>query len=137
MRSILWPLAAASISLAGCDGVMDSKDSEQQVALFHQRLDAADYAAIYKASGADMKAVATEQDFTRLLNAIHSKLGKTVSAELQGTNVFAGTQGKRTTLTYATRFERGTGTETFVFAGAKPAPVLVQYSINSTDMMVN
>jgi uncharacterized protein YceK len=137
MRTIIWPLAVAGIVLAGCSGVMDAKDSKQQVAIFHQRLDAGDYAAIYKASGAELKTAATEQDFTRLLQAVHTKLGKVKSAELQGTNIFAGTNGKRTTLTYATQFERGTGTETFVYAGATPAPLLVEYSINSTDMMIN
>lgn len=137
MRNIGWPVAVMAIALSGCAGIGSSKESEQQVAAFHKQLDAGNYAAIYQASGTDLKTATSEQDFTRLLTAVHTKLGNVKTAELVQTNIISGTGGSTATLTYQTKFERGTGTEIFVYAGAKPVPVLIEYTIQSNDMLVN
>ena len=139
MQRPIWPLAALALTLAltGCSAGADSKASEAQVKVFHDRLDAGNYAQIYKASGPDLKAARTEQDFTRLLTAIHTTLGKTAASDLVQTTVFSGMRATNVVLTYKTQFERGAGVETFTYTIAQPSPVLSDYKIESEPFIFN
>jgi hypothetical protein len=137
MRNLIWPIAAVTLALSGCGGSASSNNSDAQVVAFHQQLDSGNYDAVYKAAGSELKTSMSQQDFVRLLTAVHTKLGKSVKSELVQTTSMAGTNGSSTTLTYQTDFERGRGVETFVYNGDGPTPVLASYNINSYELIVN
>lgn len=129
-------LACAGL-LTAC-GVQEAfEDAEQEIGTFHHQLDSESYAAIHAATAAQFREASTEEDFSRLLEAIHTKLGAVVSSKQA--NWAANTNNGVSTVTVVmeTEFEQGSGTETFVYLWEDEGLDLLSYNINSTDMMVN
>jgi len=110
-----------------------AKDS---VGMFHAQLDTEQYNAIYQGADEKFHSASTEGDFTKLLQAIHSKLGTVKEANLRNTGVawFAG-QGASVTLVYDTKFTEGSGTEQFVWHIKDDRAALYGYHINSNDLI--
>jgi hypothetical protein len=136
MRIAATALAVALLTLAGCKGPGSVQDASAKVATFHQRLDAGDFAAIWNDSGPDLKTTTTQESFTKLLAAVHGKLGKVRESKQIGWNSEMSTSGSLTELTMQTRFERGSGEESFVYKSYGQGQQLASYRINSTDMML-
>jgi hypothetical protein len=123
--------------LASCGSssknVQLAKDS---VGMFHAQLDTEQYSSIYKAADDKFHEATTENDFVKLLNAVHNKLGTVKKASVVNTGVawFAG-QGATVTLVYDTQFSDGTGTEKFVWHLKDGQATLYGYRINSNDLI--
>ena len=82
-----------------------------------------------------MKDAATEEELTKLLNAVHTKLGKVKESTNQGWNVRQFNLTTGVTMTQETVFEKGKGTEEFVFILDGKKAALVNYHINSMDLI--
>ena len=85
-----------------------------------------------------MKAAATEEKLTALLDAVHRKLGQYVSGSQTGWNDSVTTGGHVVRIQYASKYERGDAEETFVFlmdtgGGAS----LAGYNVNSLSLITN
>lgn len=133
----LLPLACAAM-LAGC-GVKESYEiSGQKAKEFHDRLSAGQYDAIWANTSSDLRSEASREEFTRLLTAVNTKLGKVVEAKQVGWNS-NNTNGVSTVqMVFDTRFERGEGQETIVFRWVSDDRLaLAGYHINSNDMLIN
>jgi hypothetical protein len=133
----LLTIFVASCFLASCGSssknVQLAKDS---VGMFHAQLDTEQYGSMYKAADDNFHAVTTENDFTKLLAAIHNKLGSVKESSVVNTGVawFAG-QGATVTLIYDTKFSEGAGREQFVWHIKDGQATLYGYRINSNDLI--
>lgn len=129
-----WLACFALVWLAAC-GTASVGDAEKGVAAFHRQLDAGDFATIWRSSGQEMKSAASQADFQKLLEAVHTKLGKVKSATRTGWRVNTTTNGNFAILAYETEFANGKATETFTFKQEGEQAKLVGYNINSLDLM--
>lgn len=124
--------------LGGCSIKETIRNADAAVVRFHDDLDAGRSRAIWDATGAEMRAATTQKQFVALLDAVHRKLGNVRSSKQLGWNRNASTNGSFMTVTNETVFDRGSGTETFVFRKAKADELaLVGYHIESNEMMAN
>lgn len=135
MKRWLLPIAMA-LSLAGCGAMVgDTKAAETGVVSFHQAMDAGQYAMIYDASGPEMKSSMPRDDFMKLLTAMHDKLGVFRSGKTINWNVNYGTGGHMVTLHREAQFEKGVGTEEFVFRVAGDKATLVGWHVMSNALV--
>lgn len=117
--------------LGACSPAADTKAAEDGVVAFHQTMDGGRYAAIYDGSAPDMKSAISREDFVKLLTGLHAKLGSFQSGKTTNWNDNANTGGHYVTLAREAHFERGPGTEEFVFRIENGRAVLAGYHVNS------
>jgi hypothetical protein len=110
--------------------------AENRVDQFHSQLDTEQYAALYASTDAKFHEVTSEEDFVKLLHAIHTKLGFVRQSNLRGAGAawHTGT-GSTVTLVYDTKFAQGSATEKFVWHVSDNTPTLYGYHINSNDLI--
>lgn len=137
----LMPFAAVAMSgamLAGCNVKESFKEAAVEVSHFHAALDAGQWQQLWAQADPELHKAAQREQFGKFLEAVHRKLGKVQSSKQVGWNANATTGGTYLTVTMQTRFERGEGTEQFVYRkGEGDALKLVGYNIQSQDMMLN
>jgi Protein of unknown function (DUF4019) len=130
-------LSLAPLVLCSCGSVVKNTAlAKDAVGQFHSQLDAEQYTALYVAADPRLHEATTEADFTRLLEAIHHKLGTVRQSELRNWNTgwYAGT-GTTVTLVYNTTFSAGSGTEQFTWHISDDRATLYGYHINSIDLL--
>ena len=128
---------AAALLAAGCSSMKAGREAaDKAIAEFHERLDSGRLAEIYEAAAPELQRTTARDDFVRLLEAVHRKLGKVRDSTNQGWQVNATTAGTFVAMTQDTAFETGRGTESFRFAVRDGKAVLVAYNINSNDLIV-
>ena len=130
-----WPMLAALTVIAGCNPAADTKAAEQGVTAFHASLNAGRFDEIYTRTDADFKAISTQQDFTKLLDVIHRKLGNFKSGTTVGWNVNVNNGEHYVTLNRKADYERGPADEQFIFKLDGDKPLLVGYHINSNTLI--
>src|SRR2546430_10439956 len=106
---------AAALVFASC-GITKSKETAaKSVNTFHQRFNAAQFAAIYNAATPAFKKSAPQAQFMQFIQAVRRKLGAFKSATQSGWRTNATTSGTFVELTYNSQFEQGSAVETFTF----------------------
>ena len=137
-RGFFGAVLVATLSvLASCSSSSKSVQlGQSSVGRFHTQLDAEQYSSIYAASDEGFHAATSENDFVKLLQAIHNKLGSVRKSNRVNTGVawFAG-RGTTVTLVYDTDFSHGTATEQFVWHIKDDHASLYSYRINSNDLI--
>ena len=78
----------------------------------------------------------SRDEFVKFLGALHGKLGSFKSGKTTGWNVNVGTGGHMVTLTREAQFEKGPGTEQFVFRVQGERAVLAGYHVNSRLLII-
>lgn len=136
MRGWIAALLAAGM-LAACSPMQDISGADAQIAAFHKALNAQDFATIYAQSAPEMKAATTPDAHTKLMSAIHRKLGNFQSGADTSWNDNVATGGHFLTIGYAAKYDRGTATETFVYGIDGARALLVSYNVNSTALILN
>jgi len=136
MQRVLLATVALSF-LAACLPGDDLPLAQTQVAMFHDKLNAGAFAAIYQGAGPDMKAASAQADFVQLLSAVHRKLGAFQSASAGGWNDNATTSGHFLTLNFAAKFERGSAQENFVYRIDGGHALLAGYHITSNALIID
>ena len=126
----------AALSLAGCSAIDDTKAAETGVTAFHRAMDAGQFAAIYDASGPEMKSSLSRDDFVKMLTAMHGKLGAYRSGKTTNWNVNYNAGGHMVTLNREAQFERGPGTEEFVFRVEGDKATLLGWHVNSNALIL-
>jgi hypothetical protein len=112
--------------LAACSGTQEVNMAQEATANFHEMMSAGQLEQIYAQSDDSFKKATTAEDLTRFLSAMNRKLG--VGFTPSGTSV---------TLRYATQFEHGSGTETFLYRFPNGGALLAGYHVNSNALMTN
>jgi hypothetical protein len=131
----LWIALALLPLVAGCNASADTKSAEEGVASFHQSLDGGRFDQIYTDTGAEFKSVTAREDFTKLLTAIHAKLGNFRRGKTVGWNDNVSTGGHFVTLRREAQFDRGAAQEEFVFNIASGKTAMVGYHISSNALI--
>src|SRR3954469_1199708 len=98
MKRLLLTLTI-SLLLAGCSVSANTQAAEGGVTAFHKAMNAAQNAAIYDGSAQDMKSAMAREDFIKLLDGLHNKLGAFKTGKTLNWNVNATTGGTYVTLT--------------------------------------
>ena len=132
--AVLW-LAFGS---SGCGGfVRDKETAADAMDQFHDRYNAGDFGKIYDTADADFQASTTRTDWLKLMDAVHRKLGNYKTCASQGwktnTNNFDTTVGLR----YKSTFEKGDGTEDFVFHISGKRAELRSYHIDAPKLIID
>jgi hypothetical protein len=124
-------LIAAFLLTASCSGGEEVAGAERAIAKFHQQLNSADYRTIYAGTDKGLRDVSTEAEMTKLLNAVHTKLGPFQSGARTGWRVNYNTSGNNIVIAFDSKYENGKATEMFTFIGGAQSPRLLSYNINS------
>jgi hypothetical protein len=136
MRKPTYVLIACLV-LAGCGDTIKGKSvAEPQVAVFHEQLNARQFEEIYSAADDGFRRAAPKEKVLQLFAAIERKLGKVRSSATVNWNVKTFNFATTVVLVAETKFEKGTGTETFTFHVSGDKAALIGYNINSLDMMI-
>ncbi|WP_125461537.1 MULTISPECIES: hypothetical protein [Rhodomicrobium] len=133
----LFSLLAALLLLAGCSSGESLKAAEAGVAHFRALTAAKQFDAIYAEASDEFKQATTAADLGKLLTMFDQKLGPLKSTEPNGWRV---NHTPTTTTVYyglKSQFERGAGTETFVFFIRDGKAVLGGYNIQSNALLMN
>jgi hypothetical protein len=134
MRSAPLVLAALA-GLAACSPGSDVPAAERGVAAFHAALDSGRYGAIYAASSDEMKRPTSAEDLTRLLAAVHGRLGRLRAGSTRSWNDSRTTSGRFVTIDYAATYERGAAEENFVFRIDDGRAALAGYHVDSRALV--
>jgi hypothetical protein len=111
--------------------------AEREAAVFHQRLEAGQYSAIYDAAAPGFRDTISRADLAKFLGAVHNKMGacRTPVAALSFlTN--ASTSGTRVRLRYRLECASGPLEEGLVFLSTGDGPRLFHYSANSPVLVI-
>jgi hypothetical protein len=128
-----FTIAAAAAILSSCSAGEDLAAADLGVKEFPVRLNAQDYAAIYRDSDASFKAITSEADLGKLLGAIHAKMGDYQSGERTSWHVNYGTNAS-TVLQFNSQYAKGKAEETFTFTNGADAR-LIGFNVNSPTLI--
>ena len=136
MRRII-PLLFASLLFTSCGDTFKGRHvAEPQIAVFHKRLDAGEYDEIYYDAAGEFRKATSKEKMNELLSAINRKLGAVQASAVTNWRVTTRNRTTYVVLVSETRFENGSGTETFTFIVSGSNADLIGYNINSVDMMI-
>jgi hypothetical protein len=130
-------VCASRMLLSSCGSATKSLElAKQNVEQFHSQLDSEQYAAVYASGDEKIHQAISESDFTKILQAVHRKLGNVQQSGLRNMNVgWHSGQGETVSLVYNTTFAQGTGTEQFVWHVKDNTASLYGYHINTSDLV--
>jgi hypothetical protein len=124
-------------SLLGCSSGEDMATAEKEVVQFRQLMESEQFAKLYANASDELRKSASEADVTKIFGALSRKLGKVKTADKAGWHVNFHTAGTFVTLGFNTQFEKGPGTEQFVFRVSDGKARLVSYNVNSAALLLN
>lgn len=110
--------------------------SDDAVRHFHSQLDSESYADIVRGADEAFQDSASNDEITKFLTGVHSKLG--MARGFTRTNVFvsATTSGTLIKVSYKSTFDQGTAAEAFTWRKTGNALRLVRYDVNSNVFVV-
>jgi len=111
--------------------------ADQGVKVFRELMQAEQYQQIYVTASDELRSAVSEGEMIKIMSAVNRKLGKVRTAEKAGWHVNVHTSGRFVTINFKTEFERGTGTEQFVFRISDGKATLVRYNVNSSALLTN
>lgn len=123
------------VSSSSCGDMSKAQPlSETAVVTFHAQYDAGQFESMYDGSDAVMKAATPKPKFQTLMETVHAKLGQHVSSKRTSFSVNSKNFSTTTAvLREDTKFEHGSGTETFTYLVADGAVKLQGYRIDSDE----
>lgn len=96
------------------------------------------YSDIYAGADPEFQKTTSAAELSQFLGKIHEKLGSVTDVNEGSYHVNFTPSGTIVTLVYATKFERGEGTETFVWRLSSPDPPrLLGYNVVSKQLILN
>ncbi|MEO5773767.1 MAG: DUF3887 domain-containing protein [Sphingomicrobium sp.] len=125
------------LALSSCSAAGDTKAAEAAVVQFHSDLNGARFDKIYSETAPEFKSASTRPDFTKLLEAVHRKLGSFRSGKTIGWNDNVNTSGHFVILNRQAQFEKGPAEEQFIFKLNGTNSVIVGYHIASNTLITS
>jgi hypothetical protein len=129
-------VALAALALA-CGMVEGKEKAEHAVVEFHAKFNASEFGEIYQASSVEFQKGSSKDDYLKFIGAVHRKLGDVTASKPAGwrVNVMNGTT--YVLLGYESTYERGTAQESFTYKVSGESVQLVNYNVNSKDLIIN
>ncbi|MGN6278269.1 MAG: DUF4019 domain-containing protein [Sphingomonas sp.] len=125
------------LMLAACSPKADARVADGAIADFHQKLDAGQFGAIYAMADPSLKASTTNESLTRLLSAVHRKLGAFDKGHAVGWSDSQTIKGHFLSVKYAAQYARGEAAENFVYRIDDDRAVLNGYYVTSDALILN
>lgn len=129
--------ASFAILLASCGVKQSMEDATAEIAQFHTRYGKENYKAIWASTSDEFRKITTQDQFQRLLTAIHAKLGAVKETKQQGWQANTNNGVSTVVINTGTTFEKGDGTETFTFIREGKDLKLLGYNIQSAALIYN
>jgi len=126
-----------AVLLASCGVKQSMEDATAEISQFHTRYGKEDYKAIWASTSNEFRKITTQDQFERLLTAIHGKLGVVKEAKQQGWQANTNNGVSTVVINTGTTFEKGDGTETFTFIREGKDLKLLGYNIQSAALIYN
>jgi hypothetical protein len=144
-RKLLWKWSLAFTALIfiylmwQCgSGLLHGRTlSNEAVRQFHEDLNSGRFDDIYAGADEGFRKTGQEQELTKLLEAVHRKLGNVEASNMNNLSVNATPSGTFITAVYRTSFARGTAAETFTWKKNGNGVKLYGYNIQSNALIVN
>jgi hypothetical protein len=124
-------------ALSACSSGEQMATAEREVAAFRQLWESQQFAKIHANGSDELRKSVSEADLAKILAVIAAKLGRVKSSQKSGWNVNFHTSGTFVTLGFNTDFEKGAGTEQFVYHVSDGKAKLVSYNVNSPALLPN
>lgn len=124
------------VTATACSGSFNLEPSKKAVQSFHNEFNNENYEAIFNSGTEEFKKSGSEKDLTAYLNGVNKKLGKHVKSNLSNWSVFNGTSGKKVSLAYDSKFEKGDASEEFTFSEKDGKVLLQHYNIQSKVFII-
>jgi hypothetical protein len=136
MHRALLVLIIPCLSLTGCGEMVKGKSVAQpQIEIFHHQLASKQFEEIYSGSSDEFRRAAPQEKMIELFSAIDRKLGPVKSSATTSWNVRTFNFKTTAVIVRSTKFEHGSGIETFTFRVSGDKAVLMGYHINSLDLI--
>ena len=120
-------VAVASLLIAACNPFEAPDNEMRQIERFQQAYNSLEDDRIWRGFGPEFYAASSRDEWDNLLTVMREALGKNVSSEQSGVNYETNTRGQFLVITMASRFEKGSGHETFTFVGSGDERRLIGY----------
>jgi hypothetical protein len=135
-RSRVLVLFALVGFLSGCGNMTHAKEyAETAIGKFHSELNSAAFGAIYDDTDDNFRKATTREQFQKVLEAVHRKLGQVTGTTTGDWSVRNYNLSTTVVLVQKTQFEHGSGTETFTYAVQGQGVKLMGYNIQSIDLI--
>lgn len=129
-------LVLMTMTFGACGRLSQAKTTgEKAVANFHAAYNQGKIEDIWKNADPRFRAATTKLKYEDLIQAVQRKLGQVVSTSNTTWQVRSYNLNTSILLSQTTTFERGQGMEAFVFALNGTNATLVQYDIQSIDLL--
>lgn len=123
--------------MVGCSDFTAGKGAaEVEISKFHTNYNNGDFEAIYQNAHKEFKKVSIFEDFKEFMTAVHRKLGMLSSTSTQNWNLNTYNFVTKAVMVQETKFEHGTGIETFTFRIKGEKALLVGYNVNSRALIL-
>lgn len=123
--------------LSGCGNMTKDIDTAKaQVAVFHNQLDSGEVNGIITAADQEMFSSTSKDEAAKFLTVVHNKLGRVTETKNMSWNVQTFNSQSRVVLVQDTKFEKGSGAETFTFIINGDKAQLAGYYVNSRDLIM-
>lgn len=126
-------LVAVSIAtlLAACNPVANLETGEEQIGEFQSLYSEGNIDGMYEATGQVFKENMTVEEMTDLYVLLDQRLGDINSTERTNFSVNSTPQGTNTVIVMTTKYDQGTGAETYTFLGNGEEMELVGWHVAS------
>ena len=132
---VLVPLVVLGL-LQGCGSMAHAKDAATAaIGKFHADLNSAAFDAIWNDTDDTFRGVSKREQFLKILDAVHRKLGRVTQTSTTNWSVQNFNLRTVVVLVQKTQFEHGTATETFTYASHDQTVKLQGYNIQSVDLI--
>ncbi|MCL9999442.1 MAG: DUF3887 domain-containing protein [Erythrobacter sp.] len=122
---------AAALLLAACNPGAQVADAKVQIETLQALYNKGDAQGFYGAGGDTLRKAAPAEHLEGMMALIDARLGKIRSSKQTGFNTAIKNGATTTTIVMRTSFERGEGTETYVFEGSGKDMKLAGWNVNS------
>ncbi len=129
----LFIVGTPGLLLTSCSSAEDIAAAERGAVRFRELMFAGQFSQIHAEATDEFRKEVTEPNLSKFLTAVVNKLGPVRS----GWRINFRTSGTFVRLGFKTEFERGSGTEQFIFRIRRGAAALVRYDINSPALVIN
>ena len=108
---------------------------DKAMTAFHTEFNAHRIAAIHAGAAPAFRTSVPLADFTTLTDLLHEKLGQWKSGERTGIHMSNNSGNKSLELTCSAKFEKGEGTEEFIYDYNGDQPLLMGYNVKSPALI--
>ena len=128
-RKTLLSLVCIILVVTGCSNLINAKSAaEEEITEFHENYNGSNFELIYNNAHPAFKEDRSFEEFNEFMTAVHRKLGLVSSTTSQGWEVNSNPDTTSATMQQETKFEHGTGVETFTFVIEDEKALLVAYN---------